>query len=76
MLSLLTLSLLCLISIPALLVFTLLFSIPLALAMAILPWLLRLAGVVLLLRGLMERPFHLDALLPAALAFGLSFLLR
>ena len=76
MISLLALSLLCLASIPVLFVFTLLFSIPLAIVMAFLPWLLRLAAVLLLLRALLDQPFRLESLLPAAVAFGLSLLLR
>lgn len=76
MISLLALSLVCLISIPVLFVITLLFSIPLAIAMAFLPWLLRLAAVLLLLRALMEQPFRMEALIPAAVAFCLSLLLR
>lgn len=76
MISLLALSLLCLASIPILFVITLLFSIPLAIAMAFLPWLLRLAAVLLLFRALLDQPFRLEALLPAAVAFGLSLLLR
>ena len=76
MISLLALSLVCLASIPVLFVITLLFSIPLAIAMAFLPWLLRLAAVVLLLRALMEQPFRLESLIPAAIAFALSLLLR
>ena len=76
MLSLLTLSLICLIALPVLVVVMLLFSIPYLIILAILPWLLRFAAVVLLFRALMERPFQLSHLLPAAIAILLSLLLR
>ncbi len=76
MITLLTLSLICLVSIPILLVSMALLSIPLAIIFSLLPWLLRLAAVVLLIRALMDQPFHLESLIPAAIAFGLSVLLR
>ena len=76
MIKLLTLSLLCLFLILVILVALLLFSIPFAIVMAVLPWLLRIAAIILLLRGLMESPFHWSALAPAGVAFALSVLLR
>ena len=75
MIKLLTLSLLCLFLIPVIFIVLLLFSTPFAIVMAVLPWLLRFAAVILLLRGLMESPFHWSALAPAGIAFALSVLL-
>lgn len=51
-------------------------SLPFAILFALLPWLLRLAGVVLLVKGLLDRPFRWENLLPAAGAFLLSGLLK
>lgn len=76
MLTLFTLSLICLVTIPVLVLVMALFSIPFLVIMAILPWALRVAAVVLLVRALMEQPFRLESLIPAAIAFGLSVLLR
>ena len=76
MITLLTLSILCLISIPILWVVLVLLSVPIALFWALLPWLLRLSAVVLFIRALMDRPFQAESLLPAAMAFGLSRVLR
>lgn len=76
MITLLTLSLICLIAIPILLVSMVLLSIPFAIIFGLLPWLLRVACVILLIRALMEHPFRLESLIPAAIAFGLSVLLR
>ena len=75
MLSLLTLTLICLIALPLLLAGMALLSIPFLVIMGLLPWLLRAAGVVLLFRALMEQPFHLSSLIPAAATFFLSVLL-
>lgn len=40
-----------------------------------LPWLLRLTGIVLLVKGLLDRPFQPENLLPAVGAFAASWLL-
>lgn len=76
MITLLTLSLMCLVAIPVLFVSMALLSIPFLIIMGILPWLLRLAAFLLLIRALLERPFHLTALLPALVIFALAALLR
>lgn len=76
MITMLTLSLICIISIPVLMLAMVCFAVPFAIISALLPWLLRLAGVILLVRALMEQPFSLYSLAPAALIFGLSILLR
>lgn len=76
MLSLLTLSILCLIALPILVVGMMLLSIPFLVIMAVLPWLLRAAAVVLLFRALLDRPFQLSSLIPAAIALLLSMAFR
>lgn len=76
MLTLLAWSLICLVSIPVVLVSMVLLSIPFAIIFALLPWLLRLAAVVLLIRAFLDQPFRLESLVPAAIAFALSVLLR
>ena len=75
MITLLTLSLFCLVAVPILFVAMTLLSIPMIIIMGILPWVLRLSAVILLLRALIEKPFHAESLIPAAIAFGLSILL-
>lgn len=76
MLSLLTLSILCLIALPVLVLGMMLLSIPFLVIIAVLPWLLRIAAVVLLFRALLDRPFHLSSLIPAAIALLLSMVFR
>ena len=51
-------------------------GLPLALLFGFLPWLLKIAGVVLLIKGLLDQPFRWENLIPAALAFALSGVLR
>ena len=75
MLSLLTLSILCLIALPILVVGMMLLSIPFLVIMAV-PWLLRITAVVLLFRALLDRPFQLSSLIPAAIALLLSMVFR
>ncbi len=76
MLSLLALSLICLLLLPVLMLGMALLSIPFLVILGLLPWLLRVMAVILLIRALMEQPFHLVSLTPAAIAFLLSVLLR
>lgn len=80
MITLLTLTVLCLGgvvvgSVLIALVLTLI-GLPLAILFSLLPWLLRLAGVVLLIKGVLDQPFRWENLIPAALAFALSGVLR
>ena len=51
-------------------------GLPLVLLFGALPWLLRLAGVVLLFKALFEKPTRWENFMPAVIAFGLSWLLR
>ena len=79
MITLLTLTVLCLGgvvvgSVLIALVLTLI-GLPLAILFSLLPWLLRLAGIVLLVKGLLDRPFQPENLLPAVGAFAASWLL-
>ena len=53
-----------------------LIGLPLAILFGLLPWLLRLAGVVLLVKGILDRPFRWENLIPAVLAFVASGVLR
>lgn len=52
----------------------LLVGLPLAVLFSFLPWLLKLAGVVLLIKGVLDRPFRWENLTPAVAAFLLSAL--
>lgn len=71
-----TLSILCLLGIIFLFVATAVLSVPVLIFMSFLPWLLRVAAVILLLKALMDKPFKWENLIPAAIAFGASILLR
>ena len=76
MLTMFTLTLLCLagVAVGSVLIALVLalIGLPLAILLSLLPWLLRLAGVVLLVKGVLDQPFRWENLLPAALAFAAS----
>ena len=79
MFTLFALTLVCLvgvaaISVVAALVLTLI-GLPLAILFGLLPWLLRLAGIVLLVKGLLDRPFQVENLLLAVGAFAAGWLI-
>lgn len=80
MITLLTLSILCLVGVVvgSVLIGVVLtvVGLPLMILFALLPWFLRLAGVVLLVKGLLDRPFRWESLMPAALAFLASGILN
>lgn len=80
MITLLTLSILCLVGVVvgSVLIGVVLtvVGLPLMILFALLPWFLRLAGVVLLVKGLLDRPFRWENLMPAALAFLASGILK
>lgn len=76
MITLFTLSLLCLAVILVLGVVLTILSVPFLVILGLLPWLLRIAAAVLLIRGLLHHPFRWENLIPAAVAFGLSVLLH
>ena len=49
--------------------------IPVLLLMGLLPWLLRVAGVVLLIKALLDKPTRWENFMPAVVAFALSLLI-
>lgn len=51
-------------------------SVPFAIIIGLLPWLLRIAGVVLLIKGLMDKPVRWENFTPALGAFLLSAVIR
>lgn len=77
MVTLISLCLICLaavILIPLVLVLVLV-GLPFLLMMAVLPWLLRIVGVILLLKALFESPTRWENFMPAVIAFALSILI-
>ena len=79
MFTLFALTLLCLagvaaISVVVALVLTLI-GLPLAILFSLLPWLLRIAGVVLLIKALLDKPTRWENFMPAVVAFALSLLI-
>lgn len=75
MLTLFTLGLICLAGVVLIPVVLLLIGLPFLLLLGLVPWLLRIAGVVLLIRALMEQPVRWENFTPAIAAFALSILL-
>ena len=75
MITLLTLSVICLVAVVFFFVVLTLIGLPLMLMLALLPWLLRIAGVVLLLRALFEKPVQWENFVPAVGAFVLAAVL-
>ena len=75
MLTLFTLGLICLAGVVLIPVALLLVGLPFLLLMGLVPWLLRVAGVVLLIRALLEQPMRWENFTPALAAFALSILL-
>ena len=75
MLTLFTLGLFCLAGVVLIPVVLLLVGLPFLLLMGLVPWLLRVAGVVLLIRALLEQPMRWENFTPALAAFALSILL-
>lgn len=75
MIGLLTLSVICMVAVVFFFVVLTLIGLPLMLMLALLPWLLRIAGVVLLLRALFEKPVQWENFVPAVGAFVLAAVL-
>ena len=75
MLTLFTLGLFCLAGVVLIPLVLLLIGLPFLLLLGLVPWLLRSAGVVLLIRALMEQPVRWENFTPAIAAFALSILL-
>lgn len=51
-------------------------SIPFLIILGLLPWLLTLAGIVLLVKAAMQKPIRWENFMPAVVAFALAGLLR
>ncbi|WP_297210703.1 phage-shock protein [uncultured Flavonifractor sp.] len=75
MMTLLSLCLICAAAVIVIPVVLLLVGLPFLVLMALLPWLLRVAGVVLLLKALFEQPARWENFMPALIAFALSILI-
>lgn len=79
MFTLLTLSLVCLVALVVICVVggvvLAIVGLPLMILFGLLPWLLRIAGVVLLFKALVEKPMRWENFLPAVGAFGLAWVL-
>ena len=75
MVTLLSLCLICLAAVNFIPVVLVLVGLPFLLMMALLPWLLRIVGVVLLLKALFEQPVRWENFMPAIVAFALSILI-
>ena len=76
MLTLFTLGIICLVAVVAIPVVLLIIGLPLMLLLGLLPWLLRVAGVVLLIKALLDKPTRGENFIPAIAAFALSVLLK
>ena len=75
MITLLSLCIICLAAIILIPVVLVLVGLPFLLLFALLPWLLRVAGVVLLLKAIFEQPTRWENFMPAVIAFALSILI-
>ena len=75
MITLLSLCVLCLAALILIPVVLLVVGLPFLLMMALLPWLLRIVGVILLLKALFEQPTRWENFIPAIIAFALSILI-
>lgn len=75
MITLLTLSVICLVAVILIPVVLALIGLPLMLLLGLLPWLLRAAGVVLLLKAIFQQPVKWENFLPAVGAFVLAAVL-
>lgn len=75
MVTLLSLCLICVAAVILIPVVLLIVGLPFLVLFALLPWLLRIAGVVLLLKALFEQPTRWENFMPAVIAFALSILI-
>ena len=75
MVTLFTLGIICLAAVILIPVILFLVGLPFLLLMGLLPWLLRIAGVVLLIKALLDKPTRWENFMPAVVAFGLSLLI-
>ena len=72
MVTLLSLSVICLVAVILIPVVLSIIGLPLMLLLGLLPWLLRVAGVGLLLKAIFQQPTKWENFLPALAAFVLS----
>ena len=75
MVTLFTLGIICLAAVILIPVILFLVGLPFLLLMGLLPWLLRIAGVVLLIKALLDKPTRWENFMPAVVAFDLSLLI-
>ena len=75
MVTLFTLGIICLAAVILIPVILFLVGLPFLLLMGLLPWLLRIAGVVLLIKALLDKPTRWENFMPAVVAFTLSLLI-
>lgn len=75
MVTLFTLGIICLAAVILIPVILFLVGLPFLLLMGLLPWLLRIAGVVLLIKALLDKPTRWENFMPAVVAFALSLLI-
>lgn len=75
MVTLFTLGIICLAAVILIPVILFLVGLPFLLLMGLLPWLLRIAGVVLLIKALLDKPTRWENFMLAVVAFALSLLI-
>ena len=75
MVTLFTLGIICLAAVILIPVILFLVGLPFLLLMGLLPWLLRVAGVVLLIKALLDKPTRWENFMPAVVALALSLLI-
>ena len=75
MVTLFTLGIICLAAVILIPVILFLVGLPFLLLMGLLPWLLHIAGVVLLIKALLDKPTLWENFMPAVVAFALSLLI-
>ena len=75
MVTLFTLGIICLAAVILIPVILFLVGLPFLLLMGLLPWLLRIAGVVLLIKALLDKPTRWENFMPAVVAFALYLLI-
>ena len=75
MLTLFTLGIVCLAAVVAIPLVLFLVGLPFLVLLGLVPWLLRVAGVVLLVKAVLDQPLRWENFLPAIAALALSVLL-
>ena len=75
MITLISLAVVCIVVVVVVSVVLAIVGIPLMIIAGLLPWLQRLAGVVLLVKALLDKPMKWENFMPAIIAFVLSVVL-